>query len=538
MSLKQRTMVAAICAVSLVFSNSVNAQSNFFKSYINQDGNISNSLVILDQGFALGGWYNVDGILSSEYYLSVLDSTGQLKWSKTYGEKVAKKAKKKHEGGNECFYIDQSMDGGFFLLGEVHGFGAGQSDVYAVKTDRNGDTLWSKTYGSRAVDYCNSGVENSDSGYTIAGFTEGFNARERNAYVLRLNKYGDTMWTKTIGAPNAEAILEIQHTLDDNYILVGSSTSFTNGKSDVYLIKMGLDGSVLWQYVYGGDMNDFGFSVTTSNDSGYIVSGSTESYGAGQDDMFVLKCGKDGELIWAKTYGGPKFESGASVTRFGKGYAIAGNTSSFGNGNEDIYVITIDYEGDTLFTKSIGGEFGDFGTEIKSVTSSVFGITGFSQSFFNGVSQSFLLVTDSNVRTDCFELPTDTEVNSVFPDYNRVSSTVRYGADIFIPKTLVGNTILSDTNVCNMVNAIPIRTKQKPFSIFPNPSIDQFTIVLKHNPSVTKYRLQIFDFRGVEVLSQTIHNQREVISHTLMSGLYEFRISDSKSWYSTRIVVE
>ncbi len=129
------------------------------------------------------------------------------------------------------------MDGGFIVVGTTLSFGAGDFDVYVIRTDANGNTAWTKTYGGADLDEGRSVWQTTDGGFIIAGFTYSFGAGSRDVYLIKINSFGDVLWEKTYGGVSAEIGYSVQQTEDGGYIVVGETSSFGAGNLDVYLIK-------------------------------------------------------------------------------------------------------------------------------------------------------------------------------------------------------------------------------------------------------------------------------------------------------------
>ena len=154
---------------------------------------------------------------------------------------------------------------------------------------------------------------------------------------------GSTLWTQTYGGSNSDWSKSVQQTSDGGYIIAGHTESFGAGESDVYLIKTDSSGNTLWTQTYGGSNSDYGESVQQTSDGGYIIAGRTESFGAGQFDVYLIKTDSSGNTLWTQTYGGSGTDSGDSVQQTTDGgYIIAGWTTSFDAGQYDVYLIKTD----------------------------------------------------------------------------------------------------------------------------------------------------------------------------------------------------
>jgi hypothetical protein len=275
-----------------------------------------------------------------EAYLIKTDSSGDSLWTRTFG------------GSNDDYgYIVQQTvpDGGYIITGYTYSFGAGRADVYLIKTDSLGDTLWTKTYGSTDIDYGYSVQQTSDGGFIIAGYTySGSGSGSIDAYLIKTDPLGDTLWTKTIGGNYAEFGTSIQQTVSDKgYIIVGYSESSSGGwPGDIYLIKTDSLGDSLWTKTYGGSGIESCFSVQQTSDGGYVITGLTESFGAGAVDAYLIKTDSTGDTLWTRTFGGTVSEQGRSVQQTSDGgFIITGVTNSFGAGGLDVYLIKTDGSG-------------------------------------------------------------------------------------------------------------------------------------------------------------------------------------------------
>jgi len=148
----------------------------------------------------------------------------------------------------------------------------------------------------------------------------------------------------------------IQQTHDGGYIMAGYTTTYGAGGNDVYLVKTNSSGAILWTKTFGGTSDDFAFSVQQTTDRGYIVAGSTASFGAGGNDVYLIKTDSTGTYQWSKTYGKAGDEFGYSVQQtLEGGYIINGFTNSMGSWYSDQYLIKTNSIGDTLWTKVFGG---------------------------------------------------------------------------------------------------------------------------------------------------------------------------------------
>ena len=303
-------------------------------------------------------------------------------------------------GNDNGLSVQQTTDGGYITTGITESFGSGDNDVYLIKTNNYGDTLWTKTFGGTDSDDGYSVQQTSDEGYIIAGHTESFGYGSYDVYLIRTNNNGDTLWTKTFGGAEGDLGKFVQQTTDGGFIITGQTISFGNGLWDIYLIKTDNNGDTLWTKTFGGTDWEKGYSVQQTTDGGYIITGTTLSFGSGNDDVYLIKTDSYGDTLWTKTFGGTDSDEGRSVQQTSDGgYIITGWTGSFGNGSYDVYLIRTDNYGDTLWTKTIGGSGWDRGYSVQQTTDEGYIITGWTDSFGIGGPDLYLIKTDNNGDT-------------------------------------------------------------------------------------------------------------------------------------------
>jgi hypothetical protein len=256
--------------------------------------------------------------------------------------------------------VQQTSDGGYVIVGTTQSFGAGASDVWLLKTDANGDTLWTRTFGGDSTDIGNFVLQTSDQGFIITGHTRSFGNGKSDIWLIRTDNNGDTLWTTTFGGISDDEGAHVQFTSDGGYIITGHTKSFGAGGLDVWLINTNANGDTLWSRTFGGNDDDWGRSVYQTIDGGYVITGTTWSYPIESDfcDLWLIKTDSYGDTIWTKTIGGywrnfgsfgqPSYDGGFILA----GYTEEANTGVLGHWFVNSLLIKADSLGNAVWTKS------------------------------------------------------------------------------------------------------------------------------------------------------------------------------------------
>jgi hypothetical protein len=202
----------------------------------------------------------------------------------------------------------------------------------------DGNKLWEKTFGGSGLDWGSSVQQTRDGGFILVGTTTSFGAGD--VWLIKTDANGNKQWEKTFGGSNVDSGWSVQQTSDGGFIIVGNTASFGARWGDVWLIKTDADGNKLWDRTFGGSDWDWGFSVQQTSDGGFILVGETTSFGAGEADVWLIKTDADGNKLWDRTFGGSDWDWGFSVQQTSDGgFIIVGATRSFGAGDYDVLLI-------------------------------------------------------------------------------------------------------------------------------------------------------------------------------------------------------
>jgi hypothetical protein len=307
-------------------------------------------------------------------------------------------------------FVSTTKDSGYIAVGATKSFGEGDEDVYLVRTDSHGEILWSKTYGGADQDFGWS-VHEAPDGFVLAGFTKSFGKGEFDFYLVKTNLDGESEWSETFGGEGSDRCWALALTSDGGFVLAGETTNSGKGKEDCFLVKTDSLGTLLWSQTYGGEKGDRCFSVVQADDGGYVLAGQTYSEGAGDRDAYVIKTSALGELEWSKTFGGEASDVGHSVTRASDGsFVVTGYTTSFATMGDDPYLIKIDAQGKTRWTSVLSIEGTNHTLAGEQATDGGFFLVGFSEYRQKGITAALLIKTDSEGQLDWHRdvLPTTT----------------------------------------------------------------------------------------------------------------------------------
>ncbi len=467
-----------------------------------------------------------------------LYSNAQVVFQRTYGIGTY----------NEGRSVKQTLDGGYIIGGTVSDAGTGGPDVYLLKLDQFGTPQWNKLFGGSNIDHGYSVEQLSDSGYAIAGYTNSFGNGGYDGYLIRTDKNGDTLWTKTFGTSDWDFIYAMKKTSDGGFVLAGNSYGNVTGASEAWLLKTDALGSVEWEKYYDLNLEVFINAVSLSPDSAYVLAGYKINQPGNNEDMIVIKANSFGDTMWTQTIGSttsfehanavdvntndssivaagysmditstnydhyivklnsygdvdtiqlysqPGAEMINDIHSLANNFLIGGYTSSFGGGNKDTHYIMTDNMGNYLFGFTHGGASDDIAYHIEKTNDGGYILCGTSTSFPPGLQSVYVIKLDSAFQTSALVLGMNEQDDII-------STSVNY----------------------------------------PNPFHDFTIIVMDQKNPVKNMRLSVYSITGVKVFDSFPFSQKEIkfSKNDLPAGVYFYEIFDSEKKVSVgKLMIE
>lgn len=284
-----------------------------------------------DWGYVIAGSSTSYGAGNADAWLMKITSAGEIEWQRTYGT-----------GGADFLYSAEPLSGGGWIVaGETAAAGA-ESDAWLMKLDQNAAIVWQKKYGGTATDYLTFGVEVSGGGYLAIGQTSSFGRGSEDVWLISVDASGNVRWQRAYGGTGIDYCYTVHSTSSGSYILAGTTTSAGAGNNDGWLAKMSPAGDIVWAKTFGGVDDDNFYAVDVTADGGFVVAGSTRSFGAGDSDAWLVRLDSQARVRWQRTYGSSSHEDFRSVSRTSDGGLVAaGSTGGFGSGSMDAWILKL-----------------------------------------------------------------------------------------------------------------------------------------------------------------------------------------------------
>jgi hypothetical protein len=290
-------------------------------------------------------------------------------WQKTFGGAADDRA----------FYTVPAGDG-YLVVGTTKSIISNVTVGWALMIDRNGNEIWNKTFLE------GSGTElrfaiNLTNGFLLLG-NEFLLTGDVNGYVAKIDNQGTLLWKNIIGGENRDKLFSAIAT-QNGFVLLGSSSYKTNGDSHAWIIKIDLNGNLIWNKTYGNDPDTVARTGVIAADSDYMVAGYTDPRGASNYDFLLMKIDENGNLVWNKTYGGIGTQEAHSMANAPDGYVVVGDIQSQ-NADIKAWLLKVDLNGTMQWEKIVGGKKADSPSYITRAKDGGYLVAGFTFSFGAG----------------------------------------------------------------------------------------------------------------------------------------------------------
>ena len=348
------------------------------------------ALVTKDGGYLSVGYTDSYGFGKNDIWVIKTDFTGEKEWSKVYGGKL----------DDFGWGATESVDGGYVITGETFSFGNGQSDIYIFKIDSVGNKIWSNTFGGLSEDVGYSIINSDDGGYVIASQTRSYGKGGNDGMIVKFDSLGTKKWNRVYGGKGLDYFKSITNDSLNGYVIAGGTRSFNNGDSQGWVMNVDENGFLKWEKTYGDNGEDGFNMIARSKDNNFIAVGYSESFfSKGMKDVLMVKIDSLGNKMWMNLYGGKSDDIANSVFECkDSGFAIAGETTSFGSGKNDILILKTNSNGVQKWKSTIGGKGVDIGRSIEELPKGGFIISGTS-TISNLSFDSILIKTDKKGKT-------------------------------------------------------------------------------------------------------------------------------------------
>ncbi|MDP8201509.1 MAG: T9SS type A sorting domain-containing protein [Candidatus Tenebribacter burtonii] len=374
-------VIIQVLGFSFLFSQTA-PDSLWFNIYSGDLSEKAHSLIqTSDDNFVFTGRSYEDG--NTNVYLVKTNEDGIVLWSRTYDR----------SNWDFGYSVCETSDAGLIITGQTRSNSLENADIYLIRTDAEGDTLWTKSFDSNLNEFGRSVIQTVDGGFMVTGFGQTPDSGNK-MILLKTDENGNILWNCHIGGEFGSSGKSILQTSDGGFIITGHNGT-GGGSADLYLIKTNTYGDTLWTKGFqetGIDVACYGNDVKQTNDNGFIIAGEVE-YNVDDSNIYLIKTDENGNKLWSKTFGDYLDCGAESVQETNDGgYIISGWKHEIGSGHTDIYILKTNSLGDSLWSKSFGGAINDIAYDLVEDSEGNFIVTGYTDSYpLPGNCSAFLL---------------------------------------------------------------------------------------------------------------------------------------------------
>lgn len=324
----------------------------------------SSVAVVDDGGLVAVGYTQIADPFDLQGLVSRVDAAGNVRCAKVVG------------GAGWDMLRGVVVRDGYVIAGQTKSYGEGGYDAWIMKFAASGTLLWQKVIGGASDEEVNDIIA-TDSGVLVVGTTKSFGAGDADAWVVEVSDSGTVGFQKTYGSADYDQARAVE-AVSDGYIVVGSTTGATASDSQSLLFKIAVGGALDWSVQFGGSANDFAYDVVDCPGSGYLTASRSFSYGAGLMDVWLVNITSSGFVHWDVAIGGPSSEYVSQIlpSRVG-GYLVVGSSLSWGVGNHDVFLARISPAGSLAWARAYGTPGTDMGEALAETASGDIAVAGY-----------------------------------------------------------------------------------------------------------------------------------------------------------------
>jgi len=509
----------------LLSAHLANAQMAFQKTYGDSINQASNDVIkTLDGGYLLTGVTSPVGFNDPDVYVVKTDSAGILEWAYSLGNM--------HD--DEGTSAIQLADSSYIITGPTVQVFLINADIYLIHLDKNGTRISDYVFGTNYdYDMPSAIISTSDNGFLIGGMTDAGPGLASDCYVLKFDQNLILEFANAYGDSGTQGVSDLIQTSDNNFVFVGNTSEFGSTINKILICKINPFGDLIWSKTY--DLNSFILpsAIVEMNNKELAVSGRVNDFGAGEEDLFLLKVDSAGNFLRCKTIGSTGGEFSSDLVKLpGNNLVLVGNTSGFGSPggfiaqtDSDGYVINA-----TIFPSAL------------SLTSAVPGlhgsiaISGCTNTFGSGANDMILISSDNSAHF-CNSLSVSPLTMRIVLLEDSVTFLSAPAGQIMSSGTVI-DSFGTEYIICTGTGIDEINKNENQISIYPVPSNVNF--IVKFSDRITKGKIMIFNVVGENIFEVSISNEseKEINVESISQGIYFVKVIDGKNIYSKKLIVE
>ena len=366
-----------------------------------------------DGGYAVAGETESFGSGLYDVLLAKCDSFGNPEWTRSLGE----------AGNDRAYSLIQTVDGGYAIAGETGSFGADSGDVLLAKFDAFGNVQWVSVLNASHYDVARCLIQTTDRGYALTGWTQDLSS-DADVLIAKFDSLGDHEWTRTLGGQDDDCAHSIVQTVEDGYAVAGGTFSFGAEYRDIFLAKLDSSGGCEWSVRAGGQNDEVAYDLVQTTDGGFALAGETFSFGAQNYDLLLAEFDFAGGHRWTRMWGGLGIDRAYSLIQTAdEGYILTGRTDSYGAGCQDVLLAKFGSSGDGVWGRTLGGISVDRAYSVSGTTDGGCVLVGQVKSFAAGL-YDVLLAKCGESGELCLGDSIDLSIDTVLPSVSGVTLAI------------------------------------------------------------------------------------------------------------------